>query len=104
MLAYGASAELNPMAAMFGGLVGQELVKACTGKFQPLHQYFYFDSAESLPMKEFPLSAEEYQPMGTRYDSQVAVFGRTMQEKISKLQVRTLCPLCMGFVERTTVL
>eukprot|EP00240_Pyramimonas_obovata_P000304 CAMPEP_0118925072 /NCGR_PEP_ID=MMETSP1169-20130426/2996_1 /TAXON_ID=36882 /ORGANISM="Pyramimonas obovata, Strain CCMP722" /LENGTH=1012 /DNA_ID=CAMNT_0006866271 /DNA_START=199 /DNA_END=3237 /DNA_ORIENTATION=- len=86
MLAYGASGELSPMAAMFGGLVGQELVKACTGKFQPLNQYFYFDSAESLP-KEFPLAAAEYQPVGSRYDSQIAVFGQTLQAKIAKLKV-----------------
>lgn len=35
---YGARAELNPMAAMFGGIVGQEVVKACSGKFHPLYQ------------------------------------------------------------------
>ena len=37
-LANGASADLNPMAAMFGGIVGQEVVKACSGKFHPLFQ------------------------------------------------------------------
>jgi ubiquitin-activating enzyme E1 len=26
------------MAAMFGGIVGQEVVKACSGKFHPLYQ------------------------------------------------------------------
>jgi ubiquitin-activating enzyme E1 len=36
--AFGARAVLNPMAAMFGGLVGQEVVKACSGKFHPLFQ------------------------------------------------------------------
>lgn len=36
--AFGARAVLNPMAAMFGGLVGQEVVKACSGKFHPLVQ------------------------------------------------------------------
>lgn len=36
--AYGARAVLNPMAAMFGGIVGQEVVKACSGKFHPLLQ------------------------------------------------------------------
>ncbi|KAG4206764.1 hypothetical protein ERO13_A03G027000v2 [Gossypium hirsutum] len=34
--AFGAKAVLNPMAAMFGGIVGQEVVKACSGKFHPL--------------------------------------------------------------------
>lgn len=36
--AFGARAVLNPMAAMFGGIVGQEVVKACSGKFHPLLQ------------------------------------------------------------------
>lgn len=35
---FGARAVLNPMAAMFGGIVGQEVVKACSGKFHPLFQ------------------------------------------------------------------
>uniref|UniRef100_A0A7N0VCR0 E1 ubiquitin-activating enzyme n=1 Tax=Kalanchoe fedtschenkoi TaxID=63787 RepID=A0A7N0VCR0_KALFE len=39
--AFGARAVLNPMAAMFGGLVGQEVVKACSGKFHPLFQVSY---------------------------------------------------------------
>ncbi|KAJ6805299.1 ubiquitin-activating enzyme E1 1-like [Iris pallida] len=34
----GSRAVLNPMAAMFGGIVGQEVVKACSGKFHPLFQ------------------------------------------------------------------
>lgn len=80
--ASGASADLNPMAAMFGGLVGQEVVKACSGKFHPILQFFYFDSVESLPSE--PLPREELQPLGSRYDSQIAVFGKTFQEKLSK--------------------
>lgn len=27
----------------------QEVMKAVSGKFHPIHQWFYFDSAESLP-------------------------------------------------------
>ncbi|GJP35185.1 hypothetical protein CLOM_g19695 [Closterium sp. NIES-68] len=79
-LAHGASAEICPMAAMFGGIVGQEVVKACSGKFHPLHQLFYFDSVESLPAE--PLSAEETAPTNTRYDSQIALFGRSFQARM----------------------
>lgn len=39
--AFGARAVLNPMAAMFGGIVGQEVMKACSGKFHPLFQVTY---------------------------------------------------------------
>ena len=48
-LSYTSSAEISPMAAMFGGVVGQEVMKAASGKFHPLFQFFYFDSIESLP-------------------------------------------------------
>ena len=37
-LAQGARAALSPMAALLGGLVGQEVVKAASGKFHPLFQ------------------------------------------------------------------
>lgn len=60
----GASGELNPMAAMFGGFVGQEVVKAVSGKFTPLFQWFHFDSIESLP--DDILAEEEYEQTGSR--------------------------------------
>lgn len=84
-LAYNATAELNPMAALFGGVVGQEVVKALSGKFHPLYQWFYFDSVESLPEEE--LSEEEVAPSGSRYDSQIAVFGRSLQHQLGDLKV-----------------
>lgn len=37
------------MVAFFGGLVAQEVLKACSGKFHPIQQFLYFDSLESLP-------------------------------------------------------
>eukprot|EP00210_Caulerpa_lentillifera_P007110 g6803.t1 len=84
--AAGCGVELSPMAAMFGGIIGQEVVKAASGKFHPLYQWFYFDSLECLP-EESPLPAEETQPMGSRYDPQIAVFGKTIQEKLLNSKV-----------------
>jgi ubiquitin-activating enzyme E1 len=76
-LALGARGNLSPMAAMFGGVVGQEVLKACTGKHTPIKQWFYFDAVEALP--EDPLPPEEVAPAGNRYDGQVAVLGRSLQ-------------------------
>ena len=56
------------MAAMFGGVVGQEVMKAASGKFHPLYQFFYFDSIESLP--EEALSPEDVAPL-VRHKSQL---------------------------------
>ncbi|KAJ1967860.1 E1 ubiquitin-activating protein [Dispira parvispora] len=80
--AYGARGQLSPMTALFGGIVGQEVLKACSGKFSPIFQHLYFDSLESLPV-DMPTAEEEYQPSNSRYDGQVAVFGKTFQEKLA---------------------
>ncbi|WCJ34795.1 ubiquitin-activating enzyme 1 [Euphorbia peplus] len=78
--AFGARAVLNPMAAMFGGIVGQEVVKACSGKFHPLLQFLYFDSVESLPSEN--LDSSDFQPLNSRYDAQISVFGSKLQKKL----------------------
>ncbi|KAK7305452.1 hypothetical protein VNO77_43358 [Canavalia gladiata] len=83
--AYGARAVLNPMAAMFGGIVGQEVVKACSGKFHPLFQFFYFDSVESLPSQ--PVDPNDFIPANSRYDAQISVFGRKLQKKLEDSKV-----------------
>ncbi|KAJ3153574.1 SPS-sensor component ptr3 [Geranomyces variabilis] len=81
-LAYQARGDLTPMAAVIGGLVAQEVLKACSGKFHPIHQYLYFDSLESLP-KNLNLTEETCKPTGSRYDGQVAVFGSEFQKVIA---------------------
>ncbi|KAL2508092.1 Ubiquitin-activating enzyme E1 1 [Forsythia ovata] len=83
--AFGARAVLNPMAAMFGGIVGQEVVKACSGKFHPLFQFFYFDSLESLPAE--PLDPSDFRPLNSRYDAQISVFGSKLQKKLEDAKV-----------------
>lgn len=85
LLGSGSRAVLSPMAAMFGGIVGQEVVKACSGKFHPLFQFFYFDSVESLPLE--PLTPEDVKPMNSRYDAQIAVFGSKLQQKLEEAKL-----------------
>jgi len=85
-LAAGAAAELAPMAAFLGGVVGQEVLKACSGKFTPLHQFLYFDAVECLP-DEYPLSPEECKPEGSRYDGEIQVFGRSFVKKLHSLNM-----------------
>ncbi|CZS74167.1 unnamed protein product [Fusarium graminearum] len=84
-LSYQAQGDLNPMAAYFGGLVAQEVLKAVSGKFQPIVQWMYFDSLESLPTST-KRSAELCKPTGSRYDGQIAVFGTEYQNKIANLK------------------
>ena len=84
-LSYQATGDLSPMAAFFGGLTAQEVLKAVSGKFHPVKQYMYFDSLESLPTGS-ARTEELCKPRGTRYDGQIAVFGAEFQEKISNVK------------------
>ena len=80
-LAFQATGDLAPINAVIGGFVAQEVLKACSAKFHPAFQHVYFDSLESLPT-ELPSEADA-QPIGSRYDGQIAVFGKTFQDKIA---------------------
>ncbi|EPQ25827.1 uncharacterized protein PFL1_06924 [Pseudozyma flocculosa PF-1] len=82
-LAFQASGDLSPMVAFVGGFVAQEALKACSGKFHPLVQHMYVDSLESLPSSVPELPESEFAPLGSRYDGQIAVLGRTFQDKIA---------------------
>lgn len=81
-LSYQARGDLNPLAALFGGIVAQEVLKGVSGKFNPVNQWLYFDSLESLPTS-VTLSEENCKPLGTRYDGQIAVFGKEYQDKLA---------------------
>jgi ubiquitin-activating enzyme E1 len=80
-LAYQATGDLSPMVAVIGGFVAQEVLKACSAKFHPMVQHMYFDALECLPTAA--LSEELCRPIGSRYDGQIAVFGKSFQDKIS---------------------
>ena len=80
-LAAGSRAVLSPMCAAMGGLVGQEVLKACSGKFTPIPGFFYLDASETLPDEVLAPPKLE----GSMYDSQIVVFGADMQQKLLDL-------------------
>ena len=84
-LSYQARGDLSPMTAVFGGLAAQEVLKSVSGKFHPIKQWLYFDSLESLPTST-TRSEEQCKPLGTRYDGQIAVFGKEYQDKLSNVK------------------
>ena len=73
-------AAITPMTAFFGGVVAQEIVKY-TGKYSPLKQWLHYDIFETLPAG--PANRE---PLNCRYDDQILVYGREVQEKLSKVR------------------
>ena len=71
-----AAAEISPQCAFFGGVVAQEIVKF-TGKYSPLKQWLHYDLYESLPDGE-----PDRTPRNSRYDDQILVYGRELQDKL----------------------
>lgn len=78
--------NLNPMNATIGGIVAQEVMKACSGKFSPIYQWLYFDAIECLPIDLTEISEDDCKPIGSRYDSQIAIFGNKFQSVIGNLK------------------
>eukprot|EP01120_Amphizonella_sp_Union-15-10_P012303 TRINITY_DN5439_c0_g1_i1.p1 TRINITY_DN5439_c0_g1~~TRINITY_DN5439_c0_g1_i1.p1 ORF type:complete len:683 (+),score=139.32 TRINITY_DN5439_c0_g1_i1:56-2050(+) len=72
------------MAAVFGAIVAQEVIKATSQKFTPIDQFFFLENLECLPDQILP--KEEYELKGTRYDAQIAIFGRSFNEKLRNLK------------------
>ncbi|KAL1635225.1 E1 ubiquitin-activating protein [Diplodia intermedia] len=84
-LSYQARGDVGPIAAFYGGLAAQEVLKSVSGKFHPIVQWLHFDSLESLPTST-TRSEENCKPLGTRYDGQIAVFGKEFQDKIANVK------------------
>jgi ubiquitin-activating enzyme E1 len=78
--------DLNPINATIGGIVAQEVMKACSGKFHPIYQWLYFDAIECLPADAGEITEESAAPKSTRYDGQIAVFGSDFQKKLGSLK------------------
>ncbi|KAL6055224.1 E1 ubiquitin-activating enzyme [Balamuthia mandrillaris] len=83
-LAITARGSVNPLTAFAGGVVAQEVLKV-TGKFNPIHQWFYFDSLECLPPEDEAHQVDRTLK-GTRYDGQIAIFGNDFQHKLMNLK------------------
>ena len=103
-----ARGDVSPLQAFIGSITAQEVVKvtchvtdhpmcpvlttppflqACSGKFHPIMQWFYFDALECLPENEEAWPSEATAaPVGSRYDGQTAVFGAEFQTTLEKLK------------------
>jgi ubiquitin-activating enzyme E1 len=77
--------NLSPVCAQLGGVLGQEILKACSGKFMPILQWYYYDAFEALPDQQ--PSVEDVSPMNCRYDGQIMIYGKSFQSKISSLNM-----------------
>lgn len=77
-----ATCSISPMAAFFGGIVAQEIVKK-TGKYSPMKQWLHFDILETLPRGD----DVDRSTSGSRYDDQIKIYGNDVQEKLAKTKL-----------------
>lgn len=80
------SGDIPPLNATIGGIVAQEVMKACSGKFNPVYQWLYFDALECLPSDLSQINKGNCKAVGSRYDGQIAVFGNTFQQRLGALK------------------
>lgn len=81
--AFFARCMICPMSAFLGGVVAQEVVKF-TGKYTPMQQWFHFDMFELMPTS---IAGEDFGATNSRYDDQIAIFGKSFQQKLADLNV-----------------
>ncbi|KAI5151426.1 ubiquitin-activating enzyme E1 [Enteropsectra breve] len=70
---------IAPMCSIVGGYVAQEILKAASGKFTPLKQFFYFDEPYDAPHSE--ANSDD------RYADISQIFGKDNFEKLQHLNV-----------------
>lgn len=85
-LSYTVAGQLCPLSSLIGSIGAQEVMKACSGKFHPIHQWFYYDIITSLPTS-LPANKPTYNRIKDRYYGQRMIYGDVFQEKLSKSTV-----------------
>ena len=75
--------QISPIASFLGGIIAQEIIK-CTGKFLPLNQWFWCNFNWVIERLEGKIDRTLN---GTRYDDQIAIFGKEIQKKIENSNI-----------------
>ncbi|XP_058810207.1 ubiquitin-like modifier-activating enzyme 1 [Phymastichus coffea] len=76
--------ELSPMNAIVGGIIAQEVMKACSGKFHPIFQWLYFDAIECIPRNISECKAYSVAE-NNRYTRFISIFGKDFHDKLANL-------------------
>ena len=107
-ISFTARGQTCPIQSVIGSIVGQEAMKACSGKFHPIHQWLYYEAFDILDLKNPPIACliDNYQHLVkktepkselglglepvqnkkgidlNRYESQLRIFGPEFQAKL----------------------
>lgn len=83
-------AEIPPIVSFLGGVVAQEIIKL-TGKFSPFNQWFEFEFNYLSQTYDNQSYSKEINPNKEneflRYNEQIQIFGKEVQEKLSKMNI-----------------
>ena len=73
---------MEPVITDFAKCDNPQLLHVCYHlcRFMPINQWIYFDALECLPEDVSELTEDKCAPVESRYDRQVAVFGKTFQD------------------------
>nr|CCD14948.1 unnamed protein product [Trypanosoma congolense IL3000] len=82
-----AAAELQPLCAVWGAVLAQEIVKI-TGKYTPICQWFHISYPSILARSElYTKSLHEYKVGDHRYHHLVSMFGKTFVDRLNNLKM-----------------
>jgi len=76
--------QISSISSFLGGVIAHEIIKI-TGKYMPLNQWLWLNFnwvVEALEGKKIDRTLE-----GTRYDDQIAIFGKEIQRKIENSNI-----------------
>ena len=76
--------QISPVCSFLGGIAAQEVLKY-NGKFIPINQWFWFDFFEIIKNQKSEEISRELD--NSRYNGQIAIFGKEFQEKLKKLNI-----------------
>jgi ubiquitin-activating enzyme E1 len=86
-LSHTARGAISPLMGFMGGFISQEVLKAVSGKFLPLNQFFYLDAVEVLPDDA---SAVKYVESDDRDAAQIACLGAEMNDRLARARLFTV--------------
>ncbi|SCU64319.1 ubiquitin-activating enzyme E1, putative [Trypanosoma equiperdum] len=81
------AAELQPLCAVWGAVLAQEIVKI-TGKYTPICQWLHVGYSSILASNaSYTKSPQEYKVVDHRYKHLISLFGKTFVEKLNNLKL-----------------
>lgn len=76
--------EICPISSFLGGITSQEIIKY-SGKYKPIHQWLYCDFSQIV--EKLNISENDRKMINSRYDDQIAIFGKEIQKKLSNTNI-----------------